>query len=587
MSEQKVLGPDSRNLCTYRELPIGATAIGRPEGRKTGLWRYMRPRIGEKIPPCQESCPAGNWVQRFVREAAEGNLDKAWRVIILENPFPGVCGRVCYHPCEDSCNRHQYDGSVSIHSVERAIAEAFTDKPLMSPAKEKSGGNVAIVGSGPAGLACAYFLRTMGHRVSIFEARRELGGIPNVGIPPYRLPRYVLNKEISRILALGVDVKTECRVGEDLPFSELLSFDAVFLAHGAQKTQPPDIPGIENEGVCQGLEFLARSNVRKEACPGKEVVVVGGGNVAIDVARTLVRLGLSPLVIYRRTRDEMPAYAEEVNAAQAEGVRFEFLLSPALIQNFERGRLLLICNKMEIEGVDQLGRSRIVPRNGEKATFEANQIIMATGEMPDLSYLPDGFECEKGLLSVTEWGQTSYDKVFAGGDTIDQARNIAEAIGSAKRAAIAMDHFMKGDNLQDLQNKGLLAKTIREHMGLSKSTLGEPQARVHFEDLNLAYSHELPPHKPIELSIHRRMNNFEEINKGLDLETAVVEAERCLSCGNCKLCGNCYMFCPDGAVQLDSSTGHYAINYDYCKGCGICHNECPASAIIIETEGEV
>jgi NADPH-dependent glutamate synthase beta subunit-like oxidoreductase len=587
MKEMKALGPDIQQLYTYIELPIGATAIGRPEGRKTGLWRYTRPKFGEKIPPCQEACPVGNWIQRFVGAAAKRDLDEAWSAVILENPFPGVCGRVCYHSCEDSCNRNQYDGATSIHLVERAIADAFFEKPLEPPIiREKRGKKVAIVGSGPAGLACAYFLRIMGYEVTLFEARGELGGIPRLAIPRYRLPRKVLEKEIKDILALGVEVRTGCRVGTDKSFSDLLAYDAVFLSTGAHEASTFKIPGADSKGVYRGLEFLAKYNLGEDIDAGEKVLVIGGGNVAIDVTRTLIRLGSSPLILYRRTRDEMPAHSGEINDAQDEGAQFQYLLSPSFIQDSGRGGLLLACKKMKIDGSDSDGRRRTVPIEGETVFFEADQIILATGEIPDLSYLPQDLSIKNGQLGVNEWGQTNIDKVFAGGDMIDQPWNVSDAIGSAKRAAIAMDHFLSGEDPRKLFSQGALARTMREHLGLIDSSMGSGNEIARFQDLNVAYSTLLSPQVPGKLPTDERIANFREVSLGLNLEAAVSEAGRCLSCGVCKKCGNCYLFCPDGAVQADPVSRYYTVNYEYCKGCGICQNECPVGAVTIETEGE-
>ena len=586
MNKSKVLGPDIQNLYTYSELPIGATAVGLPEGRETGLWRYMRPTIEEKIPPCQEACPAGNWIQRFVDATASGNLDEAWRALKLENPFPGVCGRVCYHPCEESCIRKEFDGSTLIHLVERSLADSFFNERLTPPiVRKKQDKKTAVVGSGPAGLACAYFLRVLGYEVTMFEARNELGGIPQTGIPAYRLPKEILNKEIGDIIALGIEVRKGCRIGKDVDFSELFTYDAIFLATGAHQTPPVNIPGVTNEGVYQGMDFLARYNMESSIDVGERVLVIGGGNVAIDVSRTLIRLGIQPTLLYRRTRSEMPAHPEEIDDALAEGARFQYLLSPVSIRKSEKTGLILECAKMKIQGVDPDGRPRAVPLEGKRVSFETDQVILAIGEVPDCSYLSKEFDLTKKLLWVSECGQTSVEKVFAGGDMIDQPWNISEAIGSAKRAAIAMDHFLKGDDLQNLVRQGALAKTMREHLDLDISPEPGHREVATFHDLNLSYVRSFSSQLSGKLPTAERICDFREVNSGLDLDAAIKVAGRCLSCGVCKMCGNCYLFCPDGAVQINPTTGRYAINYQYCKGCGICQNECPVGAITIEAEG--
>ena len=282
----------------------------------------------------------------------------------------------------------------------------------------------------------------------------------------------------------------------------------------------------------------------------------------------------------------MPAHPEEIDDALDEGARVQYLLSPTLIRESEGGGLLLECARMKIEGVDETGRPRPVPIEGEGISFEADQIILATGEIPDLSYLPREVNLTKGLVRVNEWGQTNVGKVFAGGDMIDRPRSVSEAIGSAKQAAIAMDHYLRGDDLQEMAKGGVLHRTMRAHLGLDESSKSDSREVAALRDLNLAYSRPMRGHVPGKLPASERTDSFMEVNRGLKMDDAMDEAGRCLSCGVCKMCGNCYLFCPDGAVQLDPATGRYGINYDYCKGCGICFKECPVSTITIKTEGE-
>ena len=587
MNKPKALGPDIQNLYTYTELPIGATSIGLPPGRKTGLWRYMKPVLEEKIPPCQDACPLGNWIQRFVERLSQEQLDEAWWALKLENPFPGLCGRVCYHPCESACNRIEFDGSTSIQAIERYLADHFFHAPFTTPMKrETQGKRTAVVGSGPAGLACAYFLAMMGYEVTLFEARNELGGVPQSGIPAYRLPRDILNKEIDDILSLGIDVRKRCRVGVDISFSQLLDYDAVFLATGAHREPPLGIQGEEYEGVYTGLEFLNRFNSREPIELGEKILVIGGGNVAVDVARTLVRMNRNPLILYRRTRTEMPAFSEEIEEAIEEGTEVQYLVSPTAIQRSRSNGFNVECAKMKKGEPGEDGRARVTPIEGESITFQADQIILATGEAPDLSYLGQDIEMTDGLIRVNEWGQTNHDKVFAGGDIIDQPWTVSEAIGSAKRAAIAIDNFLKGEDLKELAKKGALAHTMREHLGIYGEVPYGKGKMATIQDLNLAYCSPLTKRKGTKLSLDDRAGNFDEVNQGMVYDEALQEAERCLSCGVCKMCGNCYLFCPDAAVALDSENERYVINYEYCKGCGICHTECPVGAIAIRSEGE-
>jgi len=588
MARSKALGPDPQESYSYLELPIGATAVGLPaQGRRTGLWRYLRPRLQAKIPPCQEACPLGNWIQRFVAAAAAGDLAEAWRALRLENPFPGVCGRVCYHPCQEACNRRELDQATSIRAIERRLADHHFDQPFRPPlVREKRSARVAVVGAGPAGLAGAYFLALLGYQSTVFEAGREPGGIPQAAIPAYRLPRRVLNKEIEDILALGVELRTGCRIGRDLAFADLLAdYEAVLLASGAHLSPALGLPGEDSPGVCQGLDFLQGRHFNEPVELGQRILVIGGGNAAIDVSRTLIRLGRSPAILYRRTRSEMPAHPGEIEDALAEGVEIHYLLSPTAIRESGSGGLSLECARMKLEGRDASGRPRAVPRHGQRASFEADQIILATGERPDLAYLPPEIERAGDRVRVNDWGQTSLAKVFAGGDVLDQPWTVAQAVGSAKRAAIALDLFLRGEDLASLA--GGPPRTMREHLGLDEDRPSGSRVVAALEDLNLNYCPTRPGREPKRLAPAERRRDFSEVDLGLDQSAALEEAGRCLSCGVCRMCGNCYLFCPDGAVRLVPETGRYAIDYDYCKGCGICQSECPVAAISMETEGEV
>ncbi len=591
MAKSKALGPDIQKQYTYRQLPVGANAIGVPaEARKTGLWRYMRPTFDEKTPPCQDACPLGNWIQRFLADVGEGNLDEAWWALKLENPFPGVCGRVCDHPCVASCNRKELDGATSVHGVERYLADQFSDKQV-KPAffREKQGKKMAVVGSGPAGLACAYFLTLLGYEVTLFEAKNELGGMPRSAIPSYRLPRDILNKEIQSILSLGIEVKTGCSVGKDVDFSKLLEYDAAFLATGAHQSLSLNIPGEASEGVYGGLDFLSRTNLKESIHLGEKILVIGGGNVAIDVAMSSVRLGAKEIsIVCLENREEMPAWEHEIEEALEEGILITNGLGPRKFVH-KNGQLTGIEFMRCVSVFDEAGSFNPQYDEADITTLEADTAIVAIGQVADLSFAEEqGIPIMgKGVLKTDpETLETSIQGLFAGGDIIDQPWSVSHAIGSAKRAAIAMDHYLRGNDLREMAEKGSLARTMRAHLGLDESAVSSSQEVAAFQDLNLAYCHPAPMRAPQKLPSADRTKSFKEMNIGLSPEDARQEAERCLSCGLCRMCGNCYLFCPDAAVRLDSKAGRYAIDYEYCKGCGVCQNECPTGAIIMESEGE-
>ena len=593
MTQSKALGPDPLKLYTYSDLPIGATAIGiPPEKRKTGLWRYMRPAFLERIPPCQEGCPLGNWIDRFNAGVTDKELDQAWWALRLENPFPGVCGRVCYHPCQESCNRKDMEGALSIQAMERHLADHFfhkKSKPLRLG--KNQGKKTAVVGSGPAGLSCAYFLALMGYDVTVFEAQADPGGMLSQVIPRYRLPKEVLVRDLENIREAGVEIRVNSPIGKDLTLGRLQEngYQAIFISAGAPLSRKLSMEGVTLDGVYWGVEFLREVNTGKPTALNGDVVVVGGGNVAIDVALTALRLGAGSVRIASlESRAEMPAHSWEQDDALEEGVSFHNGWGPKRILG-EDGNVVGIELKRCISVFDKEGRFAPVYDEAVTETFKAEAVIMAIGQATDLSFLEgSGIQIEPGETIQVDpvTLQTTVAEIFAGGDSIDQPRSVSEAIGSGKRAAIAMDHFLRGDDLAEIVQKGALARTMREHLDLDVNPAPRCRKAATLEDLNLAYCSSLPPHLPRKLSPVDRAGNFKEINIGMAPEEITEEAKRCLSCGVCRMCGNCYLFCPDGAVQLDSSTGRYAIDYDYCKGCGICQNECPAGAIVVEAEGE-
>ncbi|MFH1351891.1 MAG: NAD(P)-binding protein [Pseudomonadota bacterium] len=592
MNELKHMGPDVTKRYSYKELPIGNVGIGLPPvRRKTGLWRYMRPEYEAKIPPCQDACPLGNWIQRFLQGVGQESLSEAWESLILENPFPGVCGRVCHHPCEGVCNRKDVDEGLSVQALERNLADQFFDKPFAPPVlRDKQDKKVAVVGAGPAGLACAYFLTLMGYPVTLFEARAELGGIPQTAIPPYRLPRDILNKEIRNILSLGMEVKTGCRVGSDLALDELMkTHEAVFLATGAAKEPRLNIPGEESEGLMRCMDFLTRVHQKDDISLGNRVLVIGGGNAAMDAASTALRMGAGEVaLVCLEGRDEMPAWDYEIKDALEEGVQ--------IINGFGINRLLTEDNRtrgVEFKRCTAVfdDKGAFNPRYDDTALniIEADTVILSIGRTFDSAFAVrmNLDTTKKGSIAVNPITlETSMKGVFAGGDAADQPWTVSEAIGSAKRAAIAMDHYLRGDDLRGLAERGALARTMRMHLGLDPVTPSDKRKIATLEDLNLSYVVQSAGQSPIRLSPSERITHFNEITLGMDAAVALEEAKRCLSCGVCRLCGNCYLFCPDSAVQLDPQSGRFAIDYDYCKGCGVCQNECPCGFIIMISESE-
>lgn len=554
---------------------------------KTGTWRYLRPMYVNKLAPCNEACPAGEDVEAIMALAGEGKFLEAWEKITQENPFPRICGRVCFHPCESACNRKEFDEPTSINALERFLGDYAYQRGAKIPIPEqKRREKIAIIGSGPAGLSCAYHLARLGYNVNIYEAQPQLGGMLRYGIPAYRLPKEVLNQEIENILSLGIVWHTNFALGRDLTWKDLKTFDALFLATGAWQSLKLQIPGEESVGVISGLEFLKQINTGQEISLGERVAVIGGGNTALDVGRATRRLGAKPLLIYRRTKEEMPAFAEEIAEAEEEGIEFIFLASPLKIIS-ENGKVKgLECLKNTLGPPGKDGRPEPQPLANSNFVLEVEAVIPAIGEIPDFSFLPPEIERTPTSLKVKESGVTSVPRIFAGGDIIAQPRTVAYAIGSGKKAAIVIDATLKGKNVEEALraarwgNKGGLS--LVHYLGGQQDIA--PQQVIKFTDLNIAYFQHQSASPKEKLPAQERIFNFAEVNIGLNQDKALKEAKRCFNCGVCNLCHNCYLFCPDLAISARPDQNGYEINLEYCKGCCICVAECPRGAISVEVK---
>ena len=531
---------------------------------KTGSWRTLMPINIMQTPPCTHSCPSSNDIRGFLRVLAEKqDYDEAWHVLTRTNPLPATCGRVCPHPCEAGCNRRDFDTPLAINSAERAVGDYGLEhnlkhKKLISKRKEK----VAVVGSGPAGLSCAFHLAKRGFQVKIFEADSEPGGMMRYGIPSYRLPNYILKQEIEKILELGIELECNVKVGVNIPMDQLTrDYNAVFLGLGAQTGTSIKIPGEDAQNVFTGVEFLKLINSGQIVEIGKDVVVIGGGNTAMDCARVAKRLGGNVSVFYRRTRVEMPAITAEIDEAMEERIMFRYHTNPVKIITDEDRVVGLLCGQMELKEPDASGRARPVPIEGSESVYPADTVIMATGQAVDY----DGIEIQKRddqWISTNEDLMTSMDGVFAGGDAVLGLETVTTAIGQGMRAASAIEDYIEGN---------------------VESRLSQPPV-IYSKDLNTYYYESAKRFTKEAVSIHTRLKNFREIYPSFDPKDIIKESERCLSCGLCFNCGNCYMYCPDNAVKISPSTGRYEFDLDFCKGCGLCAKECPCHYILMSLE---
>ncbi len=572
------------------DMPYQPISIASMEWNKTGSWRYLRPRFENKVPPCNEGCPAGQDIEAAMVLIGKGKFLEAWELFKQENPFPAVCGRVCYHPCESSCNRGDFDDPLSINALERFMADtASKNGRRISWKREKRPERVAVVGSGPAGLTCAYHVARMGYDVTVFEALPVLGGMLRVGIPEYRLPKRVLEEEIDQILELGVKVEMGTRLGGDLSLNDLKEYPAIFLAMGNHRSKKLGIPGDDARGIMSGVEFLRDISLGKEVSLGKKVAIIGGGNTAIDAARSALRLGARPIILYRRTREEMPAFPAEIMEAEEEGIEVSFLVSPLRIVG-ENGKLKqLECVKNRLGPPDEDGRRRPVAIKGSNFTLEVDQVISAIGEEADLSPLPKKLGIKDGSLLTDERGGTKQPGFFAGGDIIQQPHTVVHAIGSGKRAAIFIDCLLKkqnGDGLFDALRVGEKGSfSMRRYLEEEGERTPSATKTVRLKHLNLDYFEYQKRLKLPKAKASRRTGSFEEVNLGFSEEMALKEAGRCFNCGVCNLCDNCYIFCPDVAVHKRGEGELNEIDYEHCKGCGICKEECPRDVIVMEEEG--
>jgi 2-oxoacid:acceptor oxidoreductase delta subunit (pyruvate/2-ketoisovalerate family) len=533
------------------EIPFAITLDpGSSRANHTGSWRVERPVYVDRLPPCNDACPAGENIQGWLYHAESGNYRRAWEKLVEENPMPAIMGRICFHPCETACNRVKVDDAVGINAVERFLGDLAIEKRWSLPLPgSDSGKRVLVVGSGPAGLSATYHLRRLGHQVKLVDSASQLGGMMRYGIPAYRLPRAVLDAEIARIVAQGVEVELN-HVVHDVEQERLEGgFDAVFLAVGAQLGKRVNIPAGDSSRVIDAVTFLHQVAEDDPPLLGRRVVIYGGGDTAFDAARTARRLGATDAVIvYRRNRERMGASGEELEQALGEGVTVRWL---STVNRFEGEKMVLEKMSLNAEGFPE--------PTGEYEELDADALVLALGQDTDLSLLDaaPGVRIQHGVVEVEESMMASAKGIFAGGDAVPADRTATVAIGHGKRAAHGIDDFVLGRTR---------AKKIRH--GLAT-----------FEGLNTWYYADAPRQRRPELEKIRRQSTFDEVIGGLNEDNALFEARRCLSCGNCFECDNCFGVCPDNAVRKLGPGERYEFDYDFCKGCGICVKECPCGAI--------
>jgi|Deesub1362A_J573_1020465.scaffolds.fasta_scaffold00150_73 putative selenate reductase YgfK subunit len=540
----------------------------------------------ECYPPCRKACPAHINIQAYIALISQGKLKEALEIIRKDIPLPAVCGRVCFSPCEDACTRKDIDEALSIRALKRLVADyelkdGKYEKPKPAPRKYKE--KIAIIGSGPAGIAAAYELVRIGYPVTIFEKSSKAGGMLRECIPSYRLPKDVLDAELQYIMDLGVEIKTNSALGKDFTIESLsdAGYKAIFIATGAPKSLNLNCEGENLHGVLHSIEFLKKVNAGEKIELGEKVAVIGGGNVAIDSARTAKRLGVDEVtIIYRRSEMEMPAHHKEVEEAKAEGVKFLFLASPKRFIG-DNGKLVAVeCLKMRLGPPDESGRRRPIPIEGSEFLVQVNTTILAIGEKPDVSFLPKTIEISKRNTIIVDplTLETKMPGVFAGGDVVTGPASVIDAIAAGKKAAVSINRYLRGMDL-----KAGREKEIPETTWVPSEEVFEKRPR------------QLMP----VLAASERSTNFQEVELGYDVETGIREAYRCFFCApcvqclemeelcepddvivdedKCIACANCEKICEFGAIKVEKFVAK--VNQNLCKGCGTCAVECPALAI--------
>ena len=559
---------------------------------KTGSWRFFHPKYEEKTAPCTAACPLGQDIPRIEMLAARGQLKDAWQTILDENPLPAVCGRVCFHPCEKVCNRANMDDPIAIHHLERFLGDtAITDgTQMILDFKPPTGKKVAIVGAGPAGLAASYFLVRLGYGCDVFEAASEPGGLLRWGIPAYRLPRDILGYEIKRIERAGVRIHCGSSVTESMLEKLRKDYDGLFIGCGYARSRILNIEG--EEFVSDGLEFLDRLGVGEKTSYFGPSAIVGGGNTAVDVARSLARLGAAPLIVYRRRMQDMPAFEPEVAMAIEEGVRIMELVAPLRLRETAGDSsssppgYKLTLQKMKAGKKEISGRARVIPDGDDTETIIVQNIFVAIGADAEARWqFPDSEEEKPLILSHCRFFFQKTPLIY-GGDLTSPIKSVTDAIASGKQAAMALDTYFK--NGVDAIEERLASCRIGAGPALSMDVYLEEDRKnrtvhiVGYDEIVTDYFQSTARRVPPTQDAKQRIKSFSEIESILDYRTAGEEATRCFNCGICISCDYCRLYCPEMAVMVEKS--RRSINMDFCKGCGVCATECPRNAMALEEE---
>jgi NADPH-dependent glutamate synthase beta subunit-like oxidoreductase/Pyruvate/2-oxoacid:ferredoxin oxidoreductase delta subunit len=548
---------------------LGLGGFSRSAGASGVETSPLRPVFVEKMPPCIHNCPNHNRIRDILMTVAktedrgetyDQTMERAWQMFLETTPFPSVCGRVCPHPCESECNRREKEGSVGVNNFERYIGDFGLQKSLVPKklTEEKRAEKIAIIGSGPAGLSAAYQLARRGYPVTVFESFPKTGGMLRYGIPDYRLPQNILDSEVNRIAGMGVEIKCNTIVGKDIPYEDLQKeYKAIFVGIGAHIGLKLNVKGEDSSNVFTGTEFLHRINTGEKVDVGENVVVIGGGDTAIDAARVARRLGASSTILYRRTREEMPAIAEEIDGALEEAVKIEYLAAPIEIYTSNGTATGMKCQRMQLGEPDASGRRRPVPIEGDTFDLNFTTLIAAISQEPDFAGF-DKLREGKDWIKTDEKGRTKDPGTYSGGDDKELGL-VVNAIYHGRVAAEAIHEVITSEKPPEIA----VMEVIRA------------------DRVKLAHYEEKPRTKVDQLSVEERLKSLDaEITRTLTEREAIEEAKRCMICGTCSECGTCWSFCQDNAIIKPLVKGQqYKFKLEFCNGCKKCAENCPCGYI--------
>jgi NADPH-dependent glutamate synthase beta subunit-like oxidoreductase len=534
---------------------------GTTEVFRTGTWRSALPQHIRAPSPCHAACPVRGDIAEWIGRARSRDFRGAWDILTRHNPFPAIAGRICHHPCESACNRASFDESLAICRLERYVGDlALAAGWLFAAAPVERRQRIAVVGGGPSGLSATFHLRRLGYAVTLIESAPELGGLMRYGIPPYRLARPVLDAEIARIIAMGIDVRCGTALSTGAEFERLRAeFDAVYLAIGAGRQKRLPQLDYARPWVIEGADYLASANAGVPPALGRRLVVIGGGSAAVDVARSARRAGHEVTIVALESTAQLPAQREEVAEAIEEGVRLlAGAMLTAAVESGDAG-VALRCVQVRFEGDARRGQFTVTPVADSEFSLTADAVVVSIGQDPDLAPVQALLAADGSLLKVDARQATSLELVYAGGDVSSAARFVTEAIGMGQRAAHEIDRALGA--------------------GAAGAVAGD-ELVVEIGKINTFYYPKQGRAAERRLDAAQRFASTAEVQVGFDLEQALAETARCFSCGTCIFCDNCVNYCPDLAVRrLNYGDAGYMVDLDYCKGCGICVKECPTGAM--------